>query len=580
MDAQAQDRAHRIGQTREVHIYRLVSAHTVEENILLKAKQKRHLDYLVMEKGKFDVDELKHMDAPPLEGNESSDAFMTKEGLLDILGVDETDMKTTGKSRKVRNPVESVEQMEKAMELVEDEEDIMARCGAQKEMAEELREFDEAYQYKNDDDGVDSQASPEIENESSQLKPKEADVPKEENNLEELNALQVKYGLDKDSIEASLSPIERYAMKFRETVDPFYSMWFVSPSMMDNMSTDDQLDIDAIEAQKDEEEMRIIEEGDLLITAPLPDSLPRQRKIYHREKSRVNAEKIKRKLTGQSWETRIDALTKQTFWFNVDTGEAVWDKPRILNDLQNYQLAQELGWTALPHESLKALMEYLNPFPDRIACTRVCKQWRTATQDVSLVKFVYPVESGALAMDVTQMEKNHYRSLSEALNNAVAGDVIGEYNILLLIFFCKKLFLSEYSQLVPYRSDIIELGDGHFWINESDIDISIPIKLVGDEDDPSNVIIEVNGTITWSSPFGCIEGVTLRRPKISLEAAHGKPILKIAARSKLDISKCMIDSHAIVKEVTDDSSIDMGFSEGAVDSSMDIQTASIEQLVT
>jgi superfamily II DNA or RNA helicase len=43
MDAQAQDRAHRIGQTRDVHIYRLVSESTVEENILLKARQKRDL---------------------------------------------------------------------------------------------------------------------------------------------------------------------------------------------------------------------------------------------------------------------------------------------------------------------------------------------------------------------------------------------------------------------------------------------------------------------------------------------------------------------------------------------------------
>lgn len=44
MDAQAQDRAHRIGQTRDVHIYRLVTQGTVEENILKKARQKRHLN--------------------------------------------------------------------------------------------------------------------------------------------------------------------------------------------------------------------------------------------------------------------------------------------------------------------------------------------------------------------------------------------------------------------------------------------------------------------------------------------------------------------------------------------------------
>ena len=43
MDAQAQDRCHRIGQTREVHIYRMVTQKTVEENILKKAQQKRQL---------------------------------------------------------------------------------------------------------------------------------------------------------------------------------------------------------------------------------------------------------------------------------------------------------------------------------------------------------------------------------------------------------------------------------------------------------------------------------------------------------------------------------------------------------
>ena len=53
MDAQAQDRAHRIGQTRDVHIYRLVSESTVEENILKKANQKRHLSQLSLEEGRF-----------------------------------------------------------------------------------------------------------------------------------------------------------------------------------------------------------------------------------------------------------------------------------------------------------------------------------------------------------------------------------------------------------------------------------------------------------------------------------------------------------------------------------------------
>ena len=53
MDAQAQDRCHRIGQTRDVHIYRLISEKTVEENILKKANQKRLLSEMTIEGGNF-----------------------------------------------------------------------------------------------------------------------------------------------------------------------------------------------------------------------------------------------------------------------------------------------------------------------------------------------------------------------------------------------------------------------------------------------------------------------------------------------------------------------------------------------
>lgn len=58
MDAQAQDRCHRIGQTREVHIYRLVSDNTIEENILRKSDQKRQLDWLAIQSGGFTTDML------------------------------------------------------------------------------------------------------------------------------------------------------------------------------------------------------------------------------------------------------------------------------------------------------------------------------------------------------------------------------------------------------------------------------------------------------------------------------------------------------------------------------------------
>lgn len=56
MDQQAQDRCHRIGQTRQVHIYRLISQGTIEESILEKAIQKRELDNVAIQLGNFNTE--------------------------------------------------------------------------------------------------------------------------------------------------------------------------------------------------------------------------------------------------------------------------------------------------------------------------------------------------------------------------------------------------------------------------------------------------------------------------------------------------------------------------------------------
>ncbi|KAG0183555.1 hypothetical protein DFQ29_002610 [Apophysomyces sp. BC1021] len=53
-DLQAQDRAHRIGQTKEVRIFRLISANSIEENILATANYKLDIDGKVIQAGKFD----------------------------------------------------------------------------------------------------------------------------------------------------------------------------------------------------------------------------------------------------------------------------------------------------------------------------------------------------------------------------------------------------------------------------------------------------------------------------------------------------------------------------------------------
>ena len=59
MDAQATDRAHRIGQTKKVSIYRLITKGTVEERIVKRAKQKQNVQATVYSGGAFKGDVFK-----------------------------------------------------------------------------------------------------------------------------------------------------------------------------------------------------------------------------------------------------------------------------------------------------------------------------------------------------------------------------------------------------------------------------------------------------------------------------------------------------------------------------------------
>eukprot|EP00898_Chlorokybus_atmophyticus_P006003 jgi/Chlat1/6403/Chrsp45S05917 len=53
VDLQAMDRAHRIGQKKEVHVYRFCSEHTIEEKVIERAYRKLALDALVIQQGRL-----------------------------------------------------------------------------------------------------------------------------------------------------------------------------------------------------------------------------------------------------------------------------------------------------------------------------------------------------------------------------------------------------------------------------------------------------------------------------------------------------------------------------------------------
>jgi superfamily II DNA/RNA helicase len=514
MDAQAQDRAHRIGQTRDVHIYRLVTEHTVEENILMKAQQKKNLDILVMDKGKFDASQPSRKNDKTSSSQDEMKDVYTKGGLRSILGVasEVEDVSNDGEKNEPGNDKDmSGAQMENAMATLEDADDVQALRGAQKEAADELLEFDETIEYNKDADPDaetdPQQPAPPIEKEKDEEADAIENQKKEEEELEkEFATWQSKVGMDASAIEASLSPTEQYGLRFREEIDPFYSVFAVMEHrrrMEAQEEKEDEIDIDEIERMKARLERQAIDDGELLATRPVPEDLIRQRNLYQREKSRLKANKKRRQLTGENWEAKVDGASQLPFWYNSDTGEALWDKPRILLELEELDLASEKGWIATPMKALVHIMDYLVPFPDRMRSSEVCRHWSSAANAVSFVRHVYPVEMGAYTTEDRKMEPNHYRTISEAISFSLPGDTI-------------------------------ELGDGHYWLNE-DLSVDIPLRLIGDESNPSNVIIEMSGTLKWRAKGGWFEGVTFRRPKISSGEPTTSELLLIEKEGRLDV---------------------------------------------
>jgi len=121
MDKQCQDRAHRIGQTRDVHIYKFVSEHTIEINILRKSNQKRLLDEVVIQEGEFTTDYFNRDD--PL-GGQTGDDFAGA-AVERVFGANVGDANVT-----------------KVLEAVEDAEDVAAARAQQKDLQADDFDFD------------------------------------------------------------------------------------------------------------------------------------------------------------------------------------------------------------------------------------------------------------------------------------------------------------------------------------------------------------------------------------------------------------------------------------------------------
>ncbi|KAJ1725303.1 ATP-dependent DNA helicase Snf21 [Coemansia erecta] len=124
-DAQAMDRAHRIGQKNEVRILRLITRGSVEEDILARAEYKRDLDGKVIQAGKFD--------------NKTS-AEERERLLRALLKAEEAEVEAQGEDEESANPDDEVNEM---IARSEEERVIFERMDKERQ-EHELAEWREA----------------------------------------------------------------------------------------------------------------------------------------------------------------------------------------------------------------------------------------------------------------------------------------------------------------------------------------------------------------------------------------------------------------------------------------------------
>ncbi|KAH3899444.1 related to Helicase SWR1 [Saccharomycodes ludwigii] len=136
MDKQCQDRCHRIGQTRDVHIYRFVSEHTIESNILDKANQKRRLDNVVIQQGDFTTDYFSKLTVKDLLGSEApvelkDDRLLIEDSSenkkINISNVNDSgneNVKKSGNFSKLLSQVEDEDDARAAKMALQEEENV------------------------------------------------------------------------------------------------------------------------------------------------------------------------------------------------------------------------------------------------------------------------------------------------------------------------------------------------------------------------------------------------------------------------------------------------------------------------
>jgi SNF2 family DNA or RNA helicase len=494
MDAQAQDRAHRIGQTREVHIYRLVSEGTIEENILRKAQQRRDLDSVVINKGKF-----------------SENSLMTMNSLQSMFNLN------TESTSNVNSDFVSQQEMEAAMLAAEDVDDVAAIQVVQNEVDDNEKlaittsdEVDPSGKVfgssQNEDKDLADIDAETVSAGATLINDNQSENVAGEEIIEaEFEALRRRVGDSIASIQSALSAIDRYAVKFRSQYDVFVSPFYVNAqSQLESLlqSTESEmLHIADYEKQQIYRDQEAMENGEIIYATPESADLSFPEWYVEKRRAKIYERKL-RAVSGQCWIHLIDN-EGFPFWQNSDTGAFSYTTPAIITLRDNIEFARLRGFAGLPISILVHVFSYLISYPDRNQCALVCAKWLEASRSENLLLRVFPIESGIRESDKSR-SSNIYSSIQEAVENSHAGDTI-----------------------LLYR--------GHYW--EKGIELRWPLRIVSYVSEIGSCIIELTEQIiVLPSARVCImQGLSLRCAGRLADVAL---VTAISCRLMMDLCSC------------------------------------------
>ena len=359
MDAQAQDRAHRIGQTRDVHIYRLVTQHTVEENIIKKANQKRELNMLSIENGNFTTE---FFSGDTKNGPDSID-------MVDLLSG--TGVEVAGQGNDEGTDGTTSATMAKAMAAVEDEVDRDATQQAAQEQLNDAAEFDETKQLtvKSAGDNAANPTNVAAQKEKADDEVLEANLRKLWEGKDELGALK--------ALEMALRPVDRYALSFRQDVEPIWNNVATEQwrEQVLNDATERELEIEEIESARLKEEKLLETSTEMVRAAPTKRmSYGRYKKLFLNLREARENEVKKRRMDGGEWELHRDEKLKRDYYFNTRTGKCTWSKPEVLAVRDAQRATRAGGFKFFPPALLRLVFMLCDTQTRRLANV-ACWHW-------------------------------------------------------------------------------------------------------------------------------------------------------------------------------------------------------------